>query len=65
LTEERRKDLVKQAKGICEDGKVSIRNIRRDTVEKIKASEKNKLLDKDNSKFYQVRYCYWYRRMSE
>jgi ribosome recycling factor len=32
LTEERRKDLVKQAKSVCEDGKVAIRNHRRDGV---------------------------------
>ena len=30
LTEDRRRELVKQAKAICEDGKVSIRNNRRD-----------------------------------
>jgi len=37
LTEERRKELVKQAKGVCEDSKVSIRNQRRDAIEMLKA----------------------------
>ncbi len=39
LTEERRKELVKQVKGICEDAKVSIRNIRRDGLEAVKKAE--------------------------
>ena len=39
LTEERRKDLVKQVKAICEDAKVSIRNIRRDGLENVKKAE--------------------------
>lgn len=54
LTEERRKDLAKQAKTMSEDGKVAIRNVRRDFVEKIKAAEKDKLASKDDSKGYQV-----------
>lgn len=55
LTEDRRKELVKQAKTISEDGKVSIRNVRRDFVEKIKAAEKAKEIGKDDSKGFQVR----------
>ena len=39
LTEERRKELVKQVKAICEDAKVSIRNIRRDGLEEVKKAE--------------------------
>lgn len=39
LTEERRKDLVKQAKSMAENAKVSIRNIRRDVNEQIKKSD--------------------------
>lgn len=54
LTEDRRKELVKQAKTISEDGKVAIRNIRRDIVDKIKAAEKAKDIGKDDSKGYQV-----------
>lgn len=39
LTEERRKDLVKQAKNMAEQAKVSVRNIRRDTNDSIKKSD--------------------------
>lgn len=41
LTEERRKELVKEIKKTAEETKVSIRNIRRDGMEKIKADLKN------------------------
>ena len=40
LTEDRRKELAKQAKGFGEDGKVAIRNVRRDAIEKIKKMQK-------------------------
>src|SRR6202012_7804 len=36
LTEERRRDLVKKAKGEAENGKIAIRNIRKDVNEKIR-----------------------------
>lgn len=39
LTEDRRKDLVKQVRSMEEDGKVSIRNIRRDAIDDIEKSE--------------------------
>ncbi|CEN50500.1 ribosome recycling factor (fragment) [Capnocytophaga canimorsus] len=39
LTEERRKELVKQAKGECEDAKISIRNARQDANKEIKKTE--------------------------
>ena len=39
LTEDRRRELVKQAKAICEDAKVSIRNNRRDAIELLKDAE--------------------------
>ena len=39
LTEERRKELVKQAKAMCEDGKVSIRNHRRDAIEMLNEAD--------------------------
>lgn len=41
LTEERRKELVKDIKKMAEESKVSVRNIRRDGMEKIKADLKN------------------------
>ena len=39
LTEDIRKELVKQVKGISEDGKVSIRNIRHDALEDLEVLE--------------------------
>lgn len=53
LTEERRKDMAKQARSISEDGKVAVRNVRRDFVEKIKQAEKSKAIGKDDSKSFQ------------
>jgi len=43
LTEERRRDLVKQAKAVAEQGKVSIRNSRKDANDEIKALQKDGL----------------------
>nr|WP_034344102.1 ribosome recycling factor [Deinococcus misasensis] len=40
LTEERRKDLVKNAKAYSEDGRVAVRNIRKKALEEIKKLEK-------------------------
>lgn len=39
LTEERRKDLVKQVKEYAEEGRIKIRNIRKDIIDIIKADE--------------------------
>lgn len=39
LTEERRKDLVKTARGYAEDGKVAVRNVRKAALEEIKKQE--------------------------
>lgn len=47
LTEERRKDLVKVVKKLAEDFRVSLRNERRDSIEKVKGLEKNKQLTQD------------------
>ena len=43
LTEERRKELVKRAQGEGEQSKVSIRNIRRDSIEHVRKLQKNGL----------------------
>lgn len=50
LSEERRKDLFKSCKKIAEDSKVGIRNIRRDSNEKLKKAEKDKELTQDEVK---------------
>lgn len=39
LTEERRKELVKQAKEYAEDGRIAVRNIRREIIDDIKKDE--------------------------
>lgn len=39
LTEERRKELVKQAKSICEDSRVALRNQRRDAIDMLKTEK--------------------------
>lgn len=43
LTEERRKDLVKKVNGEGEQGKISVRNIRRDMIEQVKKMQKDGL----------------------
>jgi ribosome recycling factor len=43
LTEERRKDLVKQTKGECENARISLRNARREAVEYVKKLQKDGL----------------------
>ena len=50
LTEERRKELVKQIGKYAEGGKVAIRNIRRDAVDKFKTMKKNGELTEDDVK---------------
>lgn len=50
LTEERRKDLVKQTKKYGDDAKVAIRNIRRDAIEKFKKQQKNSEITEDDYK---------------
>lgn len=50
LTEERRKDLTKQVKKYAEEGKVAVRNIRRDAMDDIKAAKKNSEITEDDQK---------------
>lgn len=50
LTEERRKELVKQVKKIGEDTKVRIRNVRRDTNEEIKKFLKDSKISEDDQR---------------
>ena len=47
LTEERRKELIKILKAIAEKAKVSIRNIRRDSLEELKKDQKDNSLSED------------------
>lgn len=48
LTEERRKDLVKLAKKMAEEGRVAVRNIRRDANDELKRQEKQAGLSEDD-----------------
>ena len=50
LTEERRRDLVKQTKKYSEESKVAIRNIRRDAIEKYKKQQKASEITEDDYK---------------
>lgn len=48
LTEERRKELVKEIKKLAEDAKVVIRNIRRDGIDEFKTKQKNNEITEDD-----------------
>ena len=50
LTEERRKDLVKQTKKYGEEYKVAIRNVRREAIEKFKKQQKASEITEDDQK---------------
>ena len=50
LTEERRKELVKQVHKYGEEGKVAIRNIRRDAMDSFKAQKKKSEITEDDLK---------------
>ena len=50
LTEERRKDLIKVVRGEAEDGRVSIRNVRRDANDHIKKLLKDKEVSEDDAR---------------
>jgi len=49
LTRERREELVKIVHKLAEEGRVSLRSIRRESNEKIKAAEKEKSATEDES----------------
>ena len=50
LTEERRKELTKQVKKYAEDGKVALRNLRREAMDDIKAAKKDGDITEDDQK---------------
>ncbi len=50
LTEERRKEIVKDVKKTAEEAKVAVRNIRRDEMDEAKAKLKNKEISEDEEK---------------
>lgn len=53
LTEERRRDLVRLVRKRVEEGKVAIRNVRREALEKIRLAEKEKEISEDEARRFQ------------
>ena len=49
LTRERREELVKIVHKLAEEGRVSMRSIRRDAIEKVKSLEKDETINEDDS----------------
>ncbi len=50
LNEERRRELVKLVKKFAEDGKIAVRNVRRDAIEHLKKAEKDEHVSEDERK---------------
>lgn len=50
LTSDRRKELVKVASKIAEEGRVSVRNVRRDAIDSVRKQEKNSDISEDESR---------------
>lgn len=50
LTAERRQELVKMASKLAEEGKVAIRNIRRDAIDEVRKQEKNNDVSEDEAR---------------
>jgi ribosome recycling factor len=55
LTEERRKELVKMIRRRVEEGRIAVRNCRRDSVDELKKLEKDKKISEDDSRRGQER----------
>ncbi len=54
LNEERRKEYVKLCKKYAEDGKVAVRNVRRDSIEELKKAEKAEHVSEDERKHAEI-----------
>jgi len=50
LNEERRQELARHCKNVAEEGRVAVRNIRRDANERIKKAQKDKTISEDEEK---------------
>jgi ribosome recycling factor len=53
LTQERRQDLVRTCKKLGEEGRIAIRNVRRDTMEQLKKAKKEGTLAEDDEKSFE------------
>jgi len=49
MTEDQRKKMVKVVHSMCEDARVSVRNLRREAIEKVKKAEKAKEFSEDDT----------------
>jgi ribosome recycling factor len=54
LNEERRRELVKLIKKFAEEGKVAVRNVRRDAIEHLKKAEKDEHVSEDDRKHAEI-----------
>ncbi|MBK6505805.1 MAG: ribosome recycling factor [Ignavibacteria bacterium] len=54
LNEERRKETVKLVKKFAEEGKIAVRNLRRDSIEHLKKTEKDEHISEDDRKHGEV-----------
>jgi len=50
LTQERRRELVRVLKRRVEDGKLAVRNVRRDALEQLRGMERNKVISQDDNR---------------
>jgi ribosome recycling factor len=50
LTEERRKDLVKQVRSRVEESKIALRNVRREALDDLKQLESEKMISEDDQR---------------
>lgn len=50
LTEERRKDLVRLVRGMAEDGRIAVRNVRRDVIQDLKELKKEGEISEDDER---------------
>ena len=55
LSQERRKELVRVLKRKIEDGKVAVRNVRRDALDQLRSMERNKAISQDDNRRAQDR----------
>ncbi|WP_218082266.1 ribosome recycling factor [Anthocerotibacter panamensis] len=54
LTQERRKTLVKTVQGLAEEGRVAVRNHRREAIDTMRRKEKDKTVSEDQSRDFQT-----------
>jgi len=53
MTEDQRKKMVKVVHSMCEEARISVRNVRREAIEKVKKAEKAKEITEDDTERYE------------